>query len=163
MAGIAGLEGLSWTHEAWDTLDRCGAGQRRGQPGIQWEGIGYLTHASVNRWRTIEGQHGGVMKLHGTSVHFFLPTPFSSAVLKPDLEKTKLFTTVHICSLITQNQWEAVIYCLELFTHYKFSNFASPHFDVSCHLIEISACFFGYFIAISAYVFKVLLWKMLKV
>lgn len=48
VAGIAGLETLSWTHEARDAVDWCSAGQGRGQPGIQGEGVGYWTHAGVN-------------------------------------------------------------------------------------------------------------------
>lgn len=42
------------------------------------------------RW-AVEGKHGRVMELHGAGIHFLLPTPFSSAVLEPDLEdKIKL-------------------------------------------------------------------------
>lgn len=85
VAGVAGLEALSWTHEARDAVDRCCAGQGRGQPGVQGEGVGHRPHAGVNWCWAVEGQHGRVMELHGAGVHLFLPTPFSSAILEPDL------------------------------------------------------------------------------
>lgn len=91
VARIAGLEALSWTHEARDAVDRCGAGQRRGQPGVQRQRIGHRPHAGVDGRRTVEGEHGGVVELHGARVHFFLSTPFSSAVLKPNLEGKESF------------------------------------------------------------------------
>lgn len=87
VARVAGLEALSWTHKARDAVNRCCTGQGRGQPGVQCEGVGHWTHAAVDWCRTVERKHGGVMELHGVSVHFFLPAPFSSAVLKPDLEE----------------------------------------------------------------------------
>lgn len=140
MAGITGLEGLSWTHEAWDTLDRCGAGQGRRQPGIQREGVGYLTHAGVNRRRAIEGQHGGVMKLHGAGIHFFLPTPFSSAVLKPDLEKTQLFTFKTVLQLIiakiTPVHWEDIICLPEPFPYTSRPQFHFSHFAYLTYLVN---------------------------
>lgn len=58
VAWVAGLEALSWTHEAWDTVHRCSTGQGRGQPGFQGEGVGHWTHAGVNRCRTVEREHG---------------------------------------------------------------------------------------------------------
>lgn len=85
VAWVAGLESLSRTHEALDAVDRCSTGQGRGQPGVQGEGVAHWTHAGVNGCWTVEGQHGRVMELHGAGVHFFLTTPFSSAVLEPDL------------------------------------------------------------------------------
>lgn len=85
VAGVVGLEALSWTHEAWDAVDRCSAGKGRGQPGVQGEGVGHRPHAGVNWCWAVEGQHRRVMELHGAGVHLFLPTPFSSAVLEPDL------------------------------------------------------------------------------
>lgn len=100
MTGIAGLECLSWTHEAWDALDRCGTGQGRGEPRIQREGVGYLAHAGVNWSLAIEGEHRGVVKLHGACVHLFLPTPFSSAVLKPDLQKKQLIVIKNKLKLV---------------------------------------------------------------
>lgn len=54
VAWIAGLEALSWTHEAWDTMNWCSAGQ----PGFQGEGIGHWTHAGVYWSRTVKRQHG---------------------------------------------------------------------------------------------------------
>lgn len=57
VAGVAGLEALSWTHKSWNAVNRCSAGQRRGQPGIQWEGVGHWTHAGVNWCWAVEGQH----------------------------------------------------------------------------------------------------------
>lgn len=58
VAGVARLKTLSWTHEAWDAVDRCGTGKGRRQPGVQGEGVCHRTHAGVNwRW-TVEGQHG---------------------------------------------------------------------------------------------------------
>lgn len=58
VAGVAGLQALSRTHEAGDAVDRRGAGQGRRQPGIQGEGVGHGAHAGVNRCRAVEGQHG---------------------------------------------------------------------------------------------------------
>lgn len=50
VAGVAGLEALSWTHEAWNAVDWCSGGQGRRQPRVQGEGVGHWTHAGVN-WR----------------------------------------------------------------------------------------------------------------
>lgn len=95
MAGVAGLEALSWTHEARDAVDRCGTGERRGQPGVQGEGVCHRTYTGVNWCWAVEGQHGRVVELHGAGIHFFLPTPFSSAVLEPDLrDENKLSLSV---------------------------------------------------------------------
>lgn len=58
VAGVARLKALSWTHEAWNAVDRCSAGQRGRQPGVQGEGVGHRTHAGVNWCWTVEGQHG---------------------------------------------------------------------------------------------------------
>lgn len=85
VTGVGGLQALGWTHEAGDAVDRCSAGERRGQPGVQGEGVAHGSHAGVNRCGPVEGQHGGVVELHGAGVHLFLTTPFSSAVLEPDL------------------------------------------------------------------------------
>ena len=100
VAWIAGLEALSWTHEARNAVDRSSAGQRRGQPGIQGKGVGHWTHASVDWGWTVEGKHGGVMKLHRACTHFFLSTPFSSAILKPDLEKKLNIISTYIKRMI---------------------------------------------------------------
>lgn len=85
VTGVAGLQALSWTHEAGDAVDGCGAGQWRGQPRVQGEGVGHRAHAGVDRCGPVEGQHGRVVDLHGAGVHLFLATPFSPAVLEPDL------------------------------------------------------------------------------
>lgn len=85
VTGVAGLQALSGTHEAGDAVDRRGAGEGGGQPGVQGEGVGHRAHAGVNRGGAVEGQHGGVVELHGAGVHLFLATPFSPAVLEPDL------------------------------------------------------------------------------
>lgn len=57
VAGVAGLQALSRTHEAGDAVHRGAAGQRRRQPGVQGEGVGHGTHAAVNRSWPVEGQH----------------------------------------------------------------------------------------------------------
>lgn len=85
VTGVAGLQALSWTHEAGDAVDRCSAGEWRGQPRVQGEGVGHWTHAGVNWCRAVKGQHGGVVELHGAGVHLFLTTPFCPSVLEPDL------------------------------------------------------------------------------
>lgn len=85
VTGVAGLEALRWTHEAGDAVDRCRAGERRGQPRVQGEGVAHGSHAGVNWRRTVKSQHGGVVELHGAGVHLFLTTPLSPAVLEPDL------------------------------------------------------------------------------
>lgn len=85
VTGVAGLQALSWTHEVGDAVDWCGAGERRGQPRVQGEGVGHGGHAGVNWCRPVKGQHGGVVELHGAGVHLFLTTPFRPAVLEPDL------------------------------------------------------------------------------
>lgn len=95
VAGVAGLVALSWTHETWNALDRCSTGQGGGQPGVQREGVGNSTHVGVNWSRATEGKHGGVVKLHGARVHFFLPAPLGSAVLKPDLEQKYKYCLTH--------------------------------------------------------------------
>lgn len=58
VTGVAGLQALSWTHEAGEAVDGCGAGQRRGQPRVQGEGVGHRAHAGVDRCGPVEGQHG---------------------------------------------------------------------------------------------------------
>lgn len=90
VAGIAGLQPLSWAHEARDAVDRRRARQRGGQPGVQRQRVGHWAHARVDGGRTVEGEHGGVVELHGARVHFFLSTPFRSAVLKPNLEEKQI-------------------------------------------------------------------------
>lgn len=90
VTGVAGLEALRWTHEARDAVDRCGTGQGGGEPRVQGEGIGHRPHAGMNLRRAVEGKHRRVVQLHGAGIHFFLPTPFSSAVLEPDLEDRKV-------------------------------------------------------------------------
>lgn len=57
VAVIVGLKALSWTHETRNAVDRRGTGKRRGQPGVQREGVGHWTHAGVNWCWAIEGQH----------------------------------------------------------------------------------------------------------
>lgn len=85
VAGVAGLKTLRGTHKAWDAVDGCGAGEGRGQPGVQGQGIGHRAHAGVNGRRAVEGEHGRVTDLHGAGVHFLLSTPLCPAVLEPDL------------------------------------------------------------------------------
>lgn len=85
VTGVAGLQALSRTHETGDAVDRCSAGERRGQPRVQGEGVAHGSHAGVNGRRAVKRQHGGVVELHGAGVHLFLTTPLSPAVLEPDL------------------------------------------------------------------------------
>lgn len=57
VAGVASLQSLACAHEAWDAVNWGGAGQRRGQPRVQGEGVAHGSHIAVHG-RPVKGEHG---------------------------------------------------------------------------------------------------------
>lgn len=85
MAGVGRLQTLRRSHEPWDGVHGRGAGDGRGEPGVQGHGVGYGPHAG-RHLRPVEGQHGRVRELHGAGVHLFLASPLGPSVLEPHLD-----------------------------------------------------------------------------
>jgi len=81
---VGGLQGLGGSHEAGDAVDSGGTGDGRRQPGVQWEGVAHGPHVG-RHGGPVEGEHRGVVELHGAGLHLLLPPPLGSSVLEPDL------------------------------------------------------------------------------
>lgn len=94
VARVSRLEvrALPWAHVARDSVHGGGTSHGRGQPGVR-HGPRVGVHG-----RPVEGQHGGVMELHGARVHLFLTLPLSPTILEPNLDTDREDTVLLLYS-----------------------------------------------------------------